>query len=470
MRTDFLKETIKKCEKKILFIYVILAFVLVSVNPAATAYATSSEPDIVGTSAIIYCATTDEIIWQKNPHDELNPASITKLMTCLIAIEKLGIEGKVTVTSEAVQSAIRGNTKPIMTAGEELTVKDLVYECLFVSANDAAAALAVGVSGSEAEFAKLMNERASAIGCTHTNFQNASGIQVEEQYSCAFDVAQIAKEAFSNKELRKIAGELTYTVDATDKSQARDLENGNLFLSGGVVKYVNGTPVPNVAEVKKYLGVFGGKTGTTRDRKATMVVGCDFDGLEVYAVVMNSDVKNRYVDIEKELNYAKENLSSYEVFDKGQLFGKGKIKGGATNRIEGVAAEAGIVNLPEGVSASLFTAEAVYDENLTAPIKKGQKIGVIQIYMADDPVRTIDLLASKDIEEGWFLSPFGITNLQTIIIIAVLALTAVFFITVAALRVSNRRKRAAARKDKLRKLAMDEMEREYDYRQRNWPY
>lgn len=142
MRTDFLKEKIKKSEKKILFIYVILALVLVSVNPAAITYATSSEPDIVGTSAIIYCATTDEIIWQKNPHDELNPASITKLMTCLIAIEKLGIEGKVTVTSEAVQSAIRGNTKPIMTAGEELTVKDLVYECLFVSANDAAAALA----------------------------------------------------------------------------------------------------------------------------------------------------------------------------------------------------------------------------------------------------------------------------------------------------------------------------------------
>ena len=112
----------------------------------------------------------------------------------------------------------------------------------------------------------------------------------------------------------------------------------------------------------------------------------------------------------------------------------------------------------------------VYDEDLTAPVKKGQKIGVVQIYLADELVRTIDLLAAKEVKKGWFLSSFGITNFQTVIIIAVLALTTAFFIMILVIRASNRRKRAAARKAKLKKLAMEQMEREHDYRQRNWPY
>lgn len=201
-----------------------------------------------------------------------------------------------------------------------------------------------------------------------------------------------------------------------------------------------------------------------------MVVGCDFDGLEIYVAVLGSTVEKRYSDVRKLLNYAKENLSRYEVFAKGAEFEKGKIKGGATNKIEGVAAEAGVINLPEGASASLLTAVPVYDEELTAPVKKGQKIGVIQIYLADEPVRTIDMLAAKEVKKGWFLSSFGITNMQTVVIIAVLALTAAFFVMIMVLRASNKRKREVARKAKLKRLAKEQMERERDYRQRNWPY
>lgn len=470
MQTTSLKNKINRHIIRIVLLLVLLSVTFVSAIPAEIACGASPGPDITGTSAVIYCATTDEIIWKKNANKELNPASITKLMTCLIALEELGPDGKVTVTSDAVQAAVKGLTVPIVTAGEELTVKDLVYECMFVSANDAAAALGIAVSGSEKKFAKLMNKKAAALGCTHTNFVNASGIQTEKHYSSAADVVKIANAAFANEDLRKIAGNLKYTVPKTNKSDARELENGNLFLTGGQVKYADGTVVEGVPKVKKYEGVFGGKTGTTVDRKATMVVGCDFDGLEVYVSVLNSDVASRYSDIKKLLDYADENMSRYEAFPTGQAFDKGKLKGGATNRIEGVASEAGIVNLPEGASASLLTSEAIYDEDLKAPIKKGQKIGVIQINLADDPVRTIDLLAAKDVEKGWFLSSFGITNLQTVIIIAVLVLTAAFVIMIAVLRAVNRRKRDAARKARLKRMAMEQMERERDYRQRNWPY
>lgn len=432
-----------------------------------TAQAASEGPDIKGTSAMIYCTTTDEIIWQKNADKKLNLASIAKLMTCLIAIEELGLDKEVTVTAEAVQASWDGQSKPVGVAGERLTVEELVYEAMLASANDAASSLAIAVSGSEKKFAKMMNSRAEKIGCTGTNFVNASGIEVKNQYSTAADVIKIAREAFSNEELLKIAGTASHTVPKTNKSEERELNNSNLFLAGGEAKTGIGN---NTIKVKKYSGVFGGKTGTTLDRKANMVVGCDFDGLEVYAVVLDSTVEKRYSDVRKLLNFAKENLSRYEVFSQGQKFEKGKIKGGATNKIEGIAAEAGVVNLPEGASASLLTAVPVYDEELMAPVKKGQKIGVIQIYLADDPVRTIDLLAAQEVKKGWFLSSFGITNMQTVVIMAVLALTAAFLIMIIVLRAANRRKRAAVRKAKLRRLAMEQMERERDYRQRNWPY
>lgn len=448
-----------------LITFVLLLFT--PVFPSETAFAASDGPDIKGTSAMVYCATTDEVLWQKNADKKMNLASITKLMTCLIAIEELGTDGKVTVTADGVQAAVKGLSIPIVTEGEELTVKDLVYECMLVSANDAAAALGIAVAGSENNFAKLMNERAAAIGCTNTNFVNASGIKSDKQYSSATDVVKIAKEAFSNEELREIAGTLKYTVPKTNKSEARELDNSNYFLEGGEARTGSGS---NTVKVKKYPGVFAGKTGTARDGKATMVVACDFDGLEIYAVVLGSTVEKRYSDVKKLLDYAKENLSRYELFAKGTAFEKGKVKGGATNRVEGIAAEAGVVNLPEGASASLLTAVPVYEDNLTAPIKKGQKIGTVEIYLADDYVRTIDLIASKNVKKGWFLSPLGITNLQTIIIIAVLAITAGLFIVIAAMRISNKKKLAAKRKEKLRKIAMEQMERERDYRQRNWPY
>ena len=469
MQITSLKNRRLSSTKKIFesMIVLILAFSMVLSLSFDTAIGASEGPDIKGTSAVIYCATTNEVLWQKNADQKQNLASITKLMTCLIAIEELGLDKEVTVAAEAVQACWDGQSEPVGIPGEKLTVEELVYESMLVSANDAASSLGIAVSGSEKKFAKLMNERAKKIGCTNTNFVNASGIEVKNQYSTASDVIKIAREAFSNKELLKIVGTAKHTVPKTNKSEARELENSNYFLEGGEAKTGIGS---NTIKVKKYSGVFGGKTGTTLARKATMVVACDFDGLEIYAVVLNSTVEKRYSDIRKLLNYAKENLSRYEAFAKGQEFEKGKIKCGATNRIEGVSAEAGVVNLPEGASASLLTAVPVYDEDLTAPVKKGQKIGVVQIYLADELVRTIDLLAAKEVKKGWFLSSFGITNFQTVIIIAVLASTAAFFIMILVLRASNRRKRAAARKAKLKKLAMEQMEREHDYRQRNWPY
>ena len=450
--------------KRFLKLFLTISMVVTLMAGTAGTALAASGLDVEGTGAIVYCATTDEVIWEKNSNKQYNLASITKLMTCLIAVEELGLDTVVTVDKEATNVK---KYESVVYEGEEITVENLLYEALLVSANDAAKALAIAVSGSEEEFAKLMNERAAQIGCTKTNFITASGVWIQSGHgSTAKDVALIAAEALKNDDIRRIAGTVEYTVPPTNKNkEERELESSNLFLAGGEAEWW-GQKFP----VEPFEGVFGGKTGTTNKNKATMVVGCDFDGLEVYVVTLNSIPEKRYADIKKLLDYAKENVQRYDAFKKGDIFEEGSLLYGATNKVAGMAAEDGIINLPEGASASLVTTKAVYDEELRAPITKGQVIGRLDIYMADEIVRTLDMVASEDVEEGWFLSKWGITNLQTLVIIGAAVLVIGLIVMIFVLRAINKKKREEARKARLRRMVLKQMEQDLDHRQRNWPY
>ena len=135
-----------------------------------------------------------------------------------------------------------------------------------------------------------------------------------------------------------------------------------------------------------------------------------------------------------------------------------------------LASADGLINLPEGASASLVTTQVSFDADLQAPIKKGQVIGKAAVYLADEKIREIDLTAAEDVKEGWFLSRFGITNLQTVILFFVLAVILAFCILILVLRTINKRKRKAARQRRLMEAARRQMEREKDLKQRNWPY
>ncbi len=436
----------------------------VAVTSALTTGFAASKPSLTATSAFLYCDTTDETLFQKNADKQLNLASITKLMTCLIAVEKLGLDHVVTVDAEATKV---DKVSSAVYAGEKITVEDLVYEALLTSANDAAKALAIEVSGTQKKFTKLMNARAKKIGCTNTHFANASGIKLGkiQSHSTARDIVLIAKEAFSNEEILKIAGTAKYTLPATNKNDERKIKSTNLFLAGGKATTFSGD-----ITVKKYAGVFAGKTGTTPEYKTTMVVACDIDGFTVYAVIMNSTLEKRYSDVRKLLNYAKQSITKYTAFEKGADFGEAKVLGGAQNKVGAAAAEAGLINLPEGASASLVTTKVTYKEDIQAPVKKGDTVGKVEIFLADEKVRDIELKATENVKEGWFLSAIGITNFQTIIIFAVLAVILAFYITIMILRAKNKRKKIRARQEKARQIAMARLERERDVKMRDWPY
>lgn len=440
---------------------VLITLLLIGAWPAA-AFAASSGPDITGSAAYVYCATTEEVLWKKNASKQYNLASITKLMTCLLAAEKLDLAEEVTITQAATEVI---KTESFVYAGEKIKAEDLVYAALLASANDAAKALAITVSGSEKKFVKLMNQKAKELGCKNTRFVTSSGVYNKNHYSSAEDIVKIARAAFANPDVLRIAKVAEYTVPATNKTDAVTLKTTNLFLKGGEADTGNGK-----IKIKKYKGMVAGKTGTTNVNRTTMVVLCKIDGFDIYAVILDSTLQQRYRDIKKLLDYAKATLSPYKAFESGQSFEGAKLKGGATNRVNALASADGLINLPEGASASLVTTQVSFDADLQAPIKKGQIIGKAAVYLADEKIREIDLTAAEDVKEGWFLSRFGITNLQTVILFFALAVILAFCILILVLRTINKRKRKAARQRRLMEAARRQMEREKDLKQRNWPY
>ena len=440
---------------------VLITLLLIGAWPAA-AFVASSGPDITGSAAYVYCATTEEVLWKKNASKQYNLASITKLMTCLLAAEKLDLAEEVTITQAATEVI---KTESFVYAGEKIKAEDLVYAALLASANDAAKALAITVSGSEKKFVKLMNQKAKELGCKNTRFVTSSGVYNKNHYSSAEDIVKIARAAFANPDVLRIAKVAEYTVPATNKTDAVTLKTTNLFLKGGEADTGNGK-----IKIKKYKGMVAGKTGTTNVNRTTMVVLCKIDGFDIYAVILDSTLQQRYRDIKKLLDYAKATLSPYKAFESGQSFEGAKLKGGATNRVNALASADGLINLPEGASASLVTTQVSFDADLQAPIKKGQVIGKAAVYLADEKIREIDLTAAEDVKEGWFLSRFGITNLQTVILFFALAVILAFCILILVLRTINKRKRKAARQRRLMEAARRQMEREKDLKQRNWPY
>ena len=440
---------------------VLITLLLIGAWPAA-AFAASSGPDITGSAAYVYCATTEEVLWKKNASKQYNLASITKLMTCLLAAEKLDLAEEVTITQAATEVI---KTESFVYAGEKIKAEDLVYAALLASANDAAKALAITVSGSEKKFVKLMNQKAKELGCKNTRFVTSSGVYNKNHYSSAEDIVKIARAAFANPDVLRIAKVAEYTVPATNKTDAVTLKTTNLFLKGGEADTGNGK-----IKIKKYKGMVAGKTGTTNVNRTTMVVLCKIDGFDIYAVILDSTLQQRYRDIKKLLDYAKATLSPYKAFESGQSFEGAKLKGGATNRVNALASADGLINLPEGASASLVTTQVSFDADLQAPIKKGQVIGKAAVYLADEKIREIDLTAAEDVKEGWFLSRFGITNLQTVILFFALAVILAFCILILVLRTINKRKRKAARQRRLMEAARRQMEREKDLKQMNWPY
>ena len=241
-------------------------------------------PDISAESALLMDAASGAILYEKEANTKRYPASITKVMTTLLAIEKCKMSDIVTFSNEAVNGIEAGSSTAGINVGAQLTVEDTLYALMLVSANEAGAALAEHISGSTDAFATLMTQRAKELGCTGTNFKNPHGLPDEDHYTTAHDMGLILQEAMKHEEFRKIAGADTYTLKKSDTlKNTLELWNHAKILRENSEYY--------------YEPVEGAKTGYTQAALNTLVTYAKKDNVELLCVILKDyGADNSYYD------------------------------------------------------------------------------------------------------------------------------------------------------------------------------
>lgn len=241
-----------------------------------TAPAPSAEwpkpPELESAAAVVIEASTGSVLYNKNAYDAYYPASTTKLMTSLLAIEQCPLSDIVTCSRESVESIGWDSSRIGLVAGESLDMENALYAILLASANEVSYAVAEHIGGTADYFVSLMNQRAKDLGCINTNFVNPHGLDHENHYSCPYDLALIAKKAMEYTTFRRISGSYNHQVPATNKNDARWISNTHPFIKKNVV----------------YDGVFAGKTGSTSKAGSCLVTCAERDGMTLICAVMKA--------------------------------------------------------------------------------------------------------------------------------------------------------------------------------------
>lgn len=257
-------------------------------------------PAVGAEGAILLEANTGVVLYAKNIHEKLYPASTTKLMTCLLAVEHCSLDEIVTFSHDAVFSLESGSSNIGIDEGQAMTMEECLYGILVASANEVANAVAEHVAGSQEAFAEMMNEKAAELGCTDTHFVNPHGLFDEEHYTSAYDLAIIARAFFQNELLSKVGNTTSYHFVATD-SQPDDfvVRNKHQLITGDIA----------------YEGIKGGKTGYTDDARQTLVTCAERNGMKLICVVLKEESPEQFNDTVKLLDYGFNNFTVTNVAD-----------------------------------------------------------------------------------------------------------------------------------------------------------
>lgn len=342
----------KKVRYTVVCVLAALLFVIQSVIPASAKEAWPKMPQVEAPSFCVMDISTGTILYERNM-DEINyPASITKIMTALLAVENCSLDEIVTFSEKAVYGN-EGDTSHISRdIGEEMTMEESLYGMMLESANECAWAIgeqiASHVGGSMEQFTKMMNERAASLGCTNTHFNNPNGLPDEDHWTSAHDMALIAAEAYKNETFRVIAGTKSYTIPPTNKHEAETpLHNHHkmIYPFHGDYAYL-------------YDYATGGKTGYTNAAGNTLVTFAEKDGMSLVCVVMREQTPNHYVDTRTLFDYCFENFKLLKVADYE--------KNAQTDREQASFAsidENAVVILPASADFSDLKVQTVYDSS-----------------------------------------------------------------------------------------------------------
>jgi len=354
--------------------------------------------DLVGESAIVIDYDSGEILFSKDPDKQMYPASTTKIMTALLALENLDLDTNVVIDSE---TPFTDGNRIYLFEDEVISIRDLLHALLIESANDAAVALAKAVSGDMNTFVALMNSRAKELGATNTHFANPNGLPNDEHLTTVHDMALIARKAFENDVFREIVKKVNYIIAPTEKQpESRYLKSGNRFLWGtgsGNQIYYDGKWIDI-----KYPLVDGIKTGYTIAAQQCLVTTASKGGRRIITAVFKSQQNNIYTDSRKLIDYGLDSFENIILSNRGERVITADIYGGKENTLEVISGETFIHSIPSDMDSNSIKNNILLNENINAPVMKGDLVGEISFSMNEQLIGTVPLLADKTVlEKTW---------------------------------------------------------------------
>ena len=407
-------------------------------------------PEVKGTSAIMIDGGSGRILYEKNAEEPRDPASITKIITCLLTLENMDLNDEVTITHDPVTTGQNIALKK----GETLKVKDLLYALMLHSSNDAAEVLAIAVGGDFDTFAEMMNERAKECGAKNTTFHNPNGLNPDGQehnWTTAYDISMMAREAMKNPTFRKLVTTTHHKIPATNlskkkktevdqsvpwcirrhyRSEDRDQQDGRLLLL-------------RQRETRQY--------GTDR-------------------CFLNSGEDQRFTDVTKLLDYGFANYRTYTAEKGGKALKEVKVRRGDLHSVEaGLTQDLDLTLAKKDKGEGITTEVKLSEEKLTAPVKKGVQVGTVIAYDKNHKkLAEAKLVTLETAKKGGILSYIGIADEDRgVFLVGLLIAVVLVILILLILRRMRRKKRARRKAQRNRAIRRRAREREKDPFNRN---
>lgn len=368
---------------------------IVDVNAEVTSYSSNSNSKLTLNSraCVVIDRNTNLILYGKNENEKRKMASTTKIMTAIIIIENFDLNNTIEISKKAAST---GGSRLGLKQGDKITVKDLLYGLMLRSGNDAAVALAEYASGNIENFAKLMNEKANKLNLNNTHFETPHGLDSEEHYTTAYELALLSNYALKNKTFTQIVGTKNYTI--TINKVPKTLSNTNELLG-------------NLA------GVYGIKTGFTNGANRCLVTACKRNNIDIICVVLGADTKKfRTQDSIKLINYIFDNFQTVNIKEilennfktwKKNNINKFIINKGISKNIELDLDTSNISYIPikKDLINSLYTTIncKTYFE---APLHNRTEIGNINISCGDSKIISAKIFTASEINKKTYISYF----------------------------------------------------------------
>lgn len=370
----------------------------IDTTPAKLSHANISEISfpIYSEGAVLINSNTGKILYGKNENKKLYPASTTKILTAILAIENCNLKDKIVASNTAIKAIPSGYSNAAIQPGEILTVQELLDLFLIHSANEIGYIFAEHISGNVENFSKLMNQKSTEIGCKNTNFTNPSGIHDTEHYSTPYDMALIAKYCMQNETFRTIVAKTSCTVEATDKYEKRYFKNTNDLI------------IPSSKYYYKYA--IGIKTGFTSQAKNCLISASIKDGIELITVTLGAEAtedgkSGRYVDTLNLFEYGFNNYKIQQIANANTSITEINIKNATkdTKKLSLLLKDNITCIAPIDLNLNTLNYSIELNENILAPISQGDVLGKIN-YNIDGITYSSDLIAEHSVEKFNVLS------------------------------------------------------------------